>query len=138
MFDDIEDILIITGDFNAKVGNRSTNKQVMGNFGLGEQNQRGERLIEFCQDNGYTILNTLFKQHPRRLYTWTSPGNKIRNHIDYILVKRRWKSSFKAVKTLPGADCGSDHQLLVAVMKFRVRRVKRQRKPARYDVSKNK
>ncbi len=129
------DIMIITGDFNAKVGSKSTNKQVMGNFGLGEQNVRGERLIEFCQDNKCAILNTFFKQHPRRLYTWTSPGNNIRNQIDYIIVQNRWKSSFKAVKTLPGADCGSDHQLLVSIMKFRIRRVKRQRKPVRYDVS---
>ena len=130
------DIILITGDFNAKVGGQSTNKNVMGNCGLGNQNERGEMLIYFCQENHLIILNTFFKQHPRRLYTWTSPDHNTMNQIDYILVQKRWRSSFMSAKTYPGADCGTDHQLLISTMKLKLRRIKRQRKPARYDVSK--
>ena len=130
------DILVTIGDFNAKAGGQCTNKNVMGNYGLGEQNERGELLIDFCQENGLMILNTLFKQHPRRLYTWSSPDGSYRNQIDYILVQKRWRSSFTSAKTYPGADCGSDHQLLVSTMKMKLRRIKKPKKPVRFDITK--
>ena len=66
-----EDALSITGDWNAKVGSRET-PGVTGKFGLGVQNEAGQKLIEFCQENTLVIANTLFQQHKRRLYTWTS------------------------------------------------------------------
>ena len=59
--------------------------RVLGKFGLGAQNEAGQRLIEFCQENALVIANTLFQQHKRRLYTWTSPDGQHRNQIDYIL-----------------------------------------------------
>ena len=74
----------------------------------------GQRLTEFCQENTRVIENTLFQQHKRRLYTWTSPDSQHRNQIDYILCSQRWRSSIHSAKTRPGADCGSDHELLVA------------------------
>ena len=77
----------------------------------------GQRLIEFCQENALVIANTLFQQHKRRLYTWTSPDGQHRNQMDYILCSQRWRSSIQSAKTRPGADCGSDHELLIA--KFR-------------------
>ena len=58
---------------------------VTGKFGLGIWNEAGQRLIEFCQENALVIANTLFQQHKRRLYTWTSPDGQHQNHIDYIL-----------------------------------------------------
>ena len=67
-----KDVLFIIGDWNAKVGSQET-PGVTGKFGLGVQNEAGQRLIEFCQDNALVIANTLFQQHKRRLYTWTSP-----------------------------------------------------------------
>ena len=67
-----KDVLFIIGDWNAKVGNQET-PGVTGKFGLGVQNEAGQRLIEFCQENALVIANTLFQQHKRRLYTWTSP-----------------------------------------------------------------
>ena len=78
------DVLFITGDWNAKVGSQET-PGVTGKFGLGVQNEAGHRLIEFCQDNAMVIANTLFQQHKRRLYTWTSPDSQHQNQIDYIL-----------------------------------------------------
>ena len=65
-----KDVLFLIGDWNAKVGSQET-PGVTGKFGLGIQNEAGQRLIEFCQDNALVIANTLFQQHKRRLYTLT-------------------------------------------------------------------
>ena len=67
-----KDVLFITGDWNAKVASQEI-PGVTGKFGLGKQNETGKRLIEFCQENTLVIANTLFQQHKKRLYTWTSP-----------------------------------------------------------------
>ena len=67
-----KDVLFIIGDWNAKVGSQET-PRVTDKFGLGMRNEAGQRLIEFCQENALVIANTLFHQHKRRLYTWTSP-----------------------------------------------------------------
>ena len=114
-----KDILFIIGDWNAKVGSQEKTPGVTGKFGLGMQNEAGQRLIEFCQENALVIANTLFQQHKRRLYTWTSPDGQNRNQIDYILCSQRWRSSIQSVKTRPGANCSSDHELLIA--KFRLK-----------------
>ena len=66
-----KDVFFIIGDWNAKVGSQET-PGVTGKFGLGAQNEEGQRLIEFCQENALVIANTLLQQHKRRLYTWTS------------------------------------------------------------------
>ena len=87
-----KDVLFIIGDWNAKVGSQET-PGVTGKFGLGMQNEAGQRLIAFCQENALVIANTLFQQHKRRLYTWTSPDCQRRNQIDYILCSQRWRSS---------------------------------------------
>src|SRR5574340_1035628 len=70
-----KDVLFMIGDWNAKVGSQET-PGVTGKFGLGIQNEAGQRLIEFCRENALVIANTLFQQHKRRLYTWTSPGGQ--------------------------------------------------------------
>ena len=113
-----KDVLFIIGDWNVKVGSQET-PGVTGKFGLAVQNEAGQRLIGFCQENTLVIANTLFQQHKRRLYTWTSPDGQHRNQIDYILCSQRWRSSIQAAKRGPGADCGSDHELLIA--KFRLK-----------------
>ena len=87
-----KDVLFIIGDWNAKVGSQETSG-VTGKFGLGIWNEAGQRLIEFCQENVLVIANTLFQQHKRRLYTWTSPDGQHQNQIDYILCSQRWRSS---------------------------------------------
>ena len=70
-----KDVLFIIGDWNAKVGSQET-PGVTGKFGLGIWNKAGQRLIEFCQENALVISNTLFQQHKRRLYTFTSPDGQ--------------------------------------------------------------
>ena len=87
-----KDVLFIIGDWNAKVGSQET-PGVTSKFGLGVQNEAGQRLIEFCQENALVIANTLFQQHKRRPYTWTSPDGQHQNQIDYILCSQRWRSS---------------------------------------------
>ena len=69
------DVLFIIGDWNAKVGSQET-PGVTGKFGLGVQNEPGQRLIRFCQEKALVIANTLFQQHKRRFYTWTSPDGQ--------------------------------------------------------------
>ena len=71
-----KDVLFIIGDWNAKVGSQET-PGVTGKFGHGIWNEAGQRLIEFCQENALVITNTLFQQHKRRLYTWTSPDGQL-------------------------------------------------------------
>ena len=98
------------------------------------RNEAGQRLFEFCQENALVIGNTLFQQHKRRLYTWTSPDGRHRNQTDYILCSQRWRSSIQSTKTRPGADCGSDHELLIA--KFRLKlKVGKIARPFRYDLN---
>ena len=82
-----KDVLFILGDWNATVGSQET-PGVTGTFGLGMWNEAGQRLIEFCQENALVIANTLFQQHKRRLYTWTSRDGQHRNQIDYIFAAK--------------------------------------------------
>ena len=69
------------------------------------------------------IANTLFQKHKRRLYTWTSPDGQHRNQIDYILCSQRWRSSIQSAKARLGADCGSDHELLIAKFRLKLKKV---------------
>ena len=105
-------------DRNANVGSQET-PGVTGKFGLRVQKEAGQRLIEFCQENALVRANTLFQQHKKRLYTWTSPDDQYQNQIDYILCSQRCRSSIQPAKTRPGADCGTDHELFIA--KFRLK-----------------
>ena len=105
-----KDILFIIGDWNAKVRSQET-PGVTGNFGLGVPNEAGQRLIEFCQESAL-VMTTLF-QYKRGLYSWTLPDGQRQNQTDYILCSQRWRSSIQSTKPRPGADCGSDHELLM-------------------------
>ena len=87
-----KNVLFIIGDWNAKVGSQET-PELTGKFGFGIWNEAGQGLIEFCQENALVIENTLFQQHKRRLYTWTSPDGQHQNQIHYILSSQRWRSS---------------------------------------------
>ena len=81
-----KDVFYIIGDWNAKVGSQET-PGVRGKFGLGVQNEAGQRLIEFFQENALVIANSLFQQHKRRLYTWTSPDGQHQNQIILFAAK---------------------------------------------------
>ena len=100
-----KDVLSIIGDWNVKVGSQET-PGVTGKCGLGVQNEAGQRLIQFCQENALVIGNTLFKQHKRRLNTWTSPNGQHQNQIDYLLCSQRWRSCIQSAKRRLGAEYG--------------------------------
>ena len=107
----------------------------MGKFSLGVQNEAGQRLIELFQENALVIANTLFQQNKRRLCTWTSPDGQHQNQIDYILCSQGWRSSIQSTKTRPGADCGSDHELLITKFRLKLKKVGKITRPFRYDLS---
>ncbi|KAL1447433.1 hypothetical protein WDU94_013960 [Cyamophila willieti] len=128
------ELTFVIGDFNAKVGKGAAGDAV-GNYGLGMRNERGDRLIQFCIEQNMFATNTFFKQHPRRLYTWTSPKdskeNIIRNQIDYILLPKAFRKFVKSVKTFPGADINSDHNPVVCDFKMEYFKTARKTKHAR-------
>ena len=78
--------LYVIGDWIAKVGQDGTNGTT-GRFGLGERNERGDQLVEFCSRNDLQIMNNFFKLHARGLYTWRSPDQTNINQIDYIIMQ---------------------------------------------------
>ena len=92
-----KDVLFIIGDWNTKVGSQEK-PRVTGKFGFEVQNEVGQRLTEFCQQNALVIPNTLFQHHKRWLYTWTSPDGQYQNQIEYILWSQRWRSSTQSAK----------------------------------------
>ena len=118
---------------NAKLGSHET-PGITGKFGLGVQNEAGQRLKEFCQENAMDIANT-FQQHKRRLYTWTSLDGQHQNQTDYMLCSQRWRSSIQSAKTRPGADCGSDHELLIETFRLKLKKVGKTTRPFRYDLN---
>ena len=98
-------------------------------------NEAGQRLIEFCKENALVIVKTLFQQHKRKLYTWTSPDGQHHNQIDYILCSQRWRSSIQSTKTRPGADCGSDHELHITKFRLKLKKAGKTARPFRYDLN---
>ena len=97
---------------------------------------KGQRLIEFCQENALVIANTFFQQHKRRLYTCTSIDGQYRNQTDYILCSQRWTRSIQPAKTRLRAYCGSDPELLIAKFRLKLKKVGKTTRPFRYDLNK--
>jgi len=79
--------------------------------------------MEFWQENALVIANSVFQQHKRRLYMWTSPDGQYQNQIDYILCSQRWRSSIQSAKTRLGDDCGSDHEHFFAKFRLKLKKV---------------
>ena len=105
----------------------------MGKFGLGEQNEARQRLIEFCKENTLVIANTLFQQHKRRLYTWTSLDGQYHRLIIFFAAKdgEALYSEQKQDQELTG----SDHELLIAKFRFKLKKVGKTTRPFRYDLN---
>ena len=101
----------VMGDWNAAAG-EGQDGQNIGKYGLGKRNERGQRLVEFCLRNKLVITNTCFSAHKRRRYTWKKP-DLARFQIDYIMVKHRYRNAVKKSYSYPGADCDSDHNLVL-------------------------
>ena len=126
------DIICIMGDLNAKVGNVKDSK-IIGDFGLAKQNERGQRLIEFCNENNMVIMNTWFQQPLPRLYTWKSQGDISRHHIDYIMINQRFKNCIKQARIYPGADINSSHNPVTLKFKVKLKVIKRNQAQSQID-----
>ena len=143
MYDHLEEIigrikgdenLVILGDMNAVVG-EGKEEEVAGEFGLGLRNERGDKLVEFCQRNKLGITNTFFNHHPRRRYTWKMPVDINRYQIDFILVKQRFKNQVKDSRSYPGCDVGCDHVLVMMTSELKFKRIKK-RNRCKWDLVK--
>ena len=92
-------------------------------------------MTQFCQENTLVITNTLFQQHKRNLSMWTLPDGQYQNQIDSILCSQRQRNSIQSAKTRPGADCGSDHELLIAKFRLKLKKVGKTSRPFRHDLN---
>ena len=128
---------IILGDMNAKVGRDSYSNwpSVVGIYGVGRCNERGERLLQFCAINNLTIVNTLYKHNLSRRITWTSPDGKTQNQIDYMIIQQNQKWIVKNCRVYNSADVGSDHSLLLSKIVLSTKKIKKLTPPQKkFDV----
>ena len=128
------DVLFIIGDWNANVGSQEI-PGVPASLAWSTKWSRAKanRVLQ-REHTGHSKI--LFQQHKRWFYTWTSPEGQYRNPIDYILCSQRWRSSIQSAKTRPGNDCGSDHELLIAKFRLKLKKVGKTTRPFRYDLNK--
>lgn len=117
------ELTILAGDFNAHVGtDRSGWEATMGNFGHGEINDNGLRLLTFAVSNNLVVGNTCFQHPQKHKLTWRNPAGQDSAVLDYIMISSRFRSSLRDVRAMRGPDCGSDHYLVRARLKLRLRR----------------
>ena len=132
---------MVQGDWNATIGEDAYEnwKGTCGHHCNIKSNERGLRLLEFASYNDLMVANTFGSHKTSRKITWHSPDGKTHNQIDYIMVKKRFSSSVNIAKTrsFPGADIGSDHELVMMTFKLHLRRAKKQgHARIRFDVDK--
>ena len=127
-----KDVLFIIWEWNAKVGSQEI-PGITGKFVLGVQNETGQRITEFCQENALVIADTLFQQHKTLQMDITN--GQYWNQIDYILCSQRWRSFIQSAKTRAGADCGLEDELLIAKFRFKLRKVGKTTRPFMYDLN---
>jgi len=113
--------------------------KTVGPHGLGMRNERGERLIDRCEEKKLAIMNTWFADHLRRRYTLASPGDRTRNQIGYIMINERYRSSVSNARAYPGADANSDHNPVIATIKIYLMALKHPKRKPRFllDTLKN-
>ena len=114
---------------------KSRNTWSNSKFGLGVQNEVGQRLIEFYQKKALVIANILFQQQKRRLYSWTASDGQHQNQIEYILSNQSLTNSKQSAKRKLGADCDSDHELLIAKFRLKLQKVGKTTKPFRHGLN---
>ena len=134
------DLLIVMGDWNAKVGQAEEGEEgIIGKYPLcgGIRNDNGERFVNFCAMNDLLIASTVFPHKDIHKYTWTSPNSKFKNQIDHITINNKFRRSMTDTRTYRGADMGSDHNLVLAKIKLKLCRIVRPRGTREmYDVNK--
>ena len=117
-----KDILIVMGDFNAKVGSDNVGfEEIMGKHGLGVRNENGELFAEMCATNGLMIGGTVFPHKRIHKATWVSPDQQTENQIDHICVNKKFRRSIRDVRVYRGADVASDHHLLISTIRLKLK-----------------
>ena len=117
-----KDVNILMGDANAKIGQDNTGYEaIMGCNGLGQMNENGERFANFCAFNGLVIGGSVFPHKRIHKATWVSPDGVTENQIDHFCISRRFRRSLDDVVVQRGADVGSDHHMLLAKVKLRLK-----------------
>ena len=131
------DMIVVMGDLNAKVGNNNTNRgEVMGKFGFGVVND-GERLCDFCSANGFIITGTIFPHKDIHKLTWRSPDGRTVNPIDHVLVNGNMRTSVLDTRVMRGTDVYSDHYLVKMRIRLKLARAQQRRNVReRFDISK--
>ena len=127
--------LIVMGDFNASVG-EGNDEKVIGKYGLGKRNDRGQRMIEFCKKNNLVVTNTWFQQEKRNRRTWKGFDGTGKSQLDYILVRQRYRNGVKCSRSYPGPDVFSDHNLVAMQMKVTLKKLRRARKKQKWNIEK--
>ena len=133
------DMLIVTGDMNAKVGDDNKGyERIMGKHGLGIRNDNGERLCDICDMNGMVITGTLFPHKNIHKQTWISPDGKTKNQIDHVLINKRFRNSVKDSRVYRSADIGSDHHLVCIKINLKLKNKPKNNEHTRtkYDTTK--
>ncbi|RUS69107.1 hypothetical protein EGW08_023132 [Elysia chlorotica] len=117
-----QDMKIVMDDINAKVGTENAGKElIMGKQGVGTRNENGELFVEFCSFNDLAINGTIFPHKTIHNITWTYPDGRTQNQINHITIGRKWRRSLQDVRAKRGADAASDHQLVIAVLKLKLK-----------------
>ena len=128
------DQMIIMGDWNAVVG-EGREGNIVGEYGLGRRNDRGQELVNFCKRLNLVVTNTWYKHQKRRRYTWKKPGDTGRYQIDFILVKQRYRNSVRNSRAYPGADANSDHNLVMAKTGLKLKKIVRSKPKKKWCMS---
>ena len=128
------DLLLVIGDLNAKVGSDNSGyEECMGKQGGGESNENGSLFKDLCRENGLVIGGTVFKHKKIHKLTWTSPDQRSINQIDHIAINQKWRRSLLDVRAIHGTDVSSDHYLLLAKLRLKLRRTKQKSSEPLFD-----
>ena len=128
----------MTGDFNPQIDKfrKGTESTIDRHRSANITNDNGERFTLFCSLNYIGINNAFFKHKGIHKTTWLSPDHHTKNEIDYISISSRWRSSLQDIRVYRGADCGSDHFLLIAKLRLKFKRLKQAEKQMIFDFAK--
>ena len=132
------DLIVILGDFNTRVGSDfSSWNSVIGPHGVGECNENGERLLDFCSGNQLIITNTWFQHKLLHKATWFRNGNRSRtgHMIDHVLVNKRFRTSVLDTRVYRSTFHESDHKLIVSTLRFKIKAKRRHTGTSHYQIT---